>query len=51
MGGYKMGTTGQGVWSVGHPLGPHINGLCTRPPRVRCIFMVTLILVEFLISL
>jgi hypothetical protein len=32
---------------VGHPLGPHIGGLCTHPPRVRCIPGVTLILVEF----
>jgi hypothetical protein len=28
-----------------HPLGPHVSGFCTRPPRVRCIPWVTLILV------
>jgi hypothetical protein len=37
--------------SAGHPLVPHISGLCRRPSRVRCIPRVTLILVEFLISL
>jgi hypothetical protein len=44
MGGYKVGP-------VGDPLGPHVSGLCTRPPHARCIPGVTLILVEFLISL
>jgi hypothetical protein len=43
-----VGPTGQGVWPVSHPLGPHISGLCTWPPRVKCIPGVTLILVEFL---
>jgi hypothetical protein len=51
MGGYKVGPTGQGVWSAVHPLGPHVSGLCTLPPRVSCIPRVTLILVEFHISL
>jgi hypothetical protein len=55
---YKWRTTSI-VWSVafhrqgvfiGVPLGPHVSGLCTLP-RVRCIPGVTLILVEFLISL
>jgi hypothetical protein len=39
------------VGPAGHPLGPHISGLCTRPPHVRCVPRVTLILIEFLISL
>jgi hypothetical protein len=51
MRGYKVGPAGQGVLPAGHPLGPHISGLCTWPPRVRCIIGVTLILVEFHISL
>jgi hypothetical protein len=51
MGGCKVGPTGQGVWPASYPLGPHIGGLCTWPPRVRCIPRVTLILVEFHISL
>jgi hypothetical protein len=46
-----VGLAGQGIWPVGHPLGPDVSGLCTWPPRVRCIPGVTLILVEFLISL
>jgi hypothetical protein len=33
-----------------HPLGPLV-GLCTVPPRVRYIPEVTLVLVEFQISL
>jgi hypothetical protein len=37
--------------AIGHPPGPHINGLCTWPPRVRCIPRVALILMQFLISL
>jgi hypothetical protein len=45
-----MGPAGQGVWPAGHPLGPHISGLCTRPPHVRRIPGVTLILVEYHIS-
>jgi hypothetical protein len=51
MGGYKVWPTGQGIWPASHPLGPHDSGLCTQPPHVRCIPGVTLILVEFLISL
>jgi hypothetical protein len=34
-----------------HPLGPLVSGLCTVPPRVRNIPEVTLVLVEFQISL
>jgi hypothetical protein len=34
-----------------HPLGPLVSGLCTLPPRVRCILEVILILVEFQFSL
>jgi hypothetical protein len=51
MGGYKVGLANQGVWPTDHPLGPHISGLCTQPPHVRCIPGMTHILVEFLISL
>jgi hypothetical protein len=40
-----------GTLPAGHPLGLHVSGLCTWPPRVRCIPVLTLILVEFLISL
>jgi hypothetical protein len=36
---------------AGHLLGPLVSGLCTLPPRVRYILTVTLILVEFQISL
>jgi hypothetical protein len=46
-----VGPAGQGVWTASHPLGPSDSGLCTQPPRVRCIPGVTFILVEFLISL
>jgi hypothetical protein len=46
-----VGLAGQGVWLAGHPLDPHVSGLYTQPPRVRCIPRVTLILIEFLISL
>jgi hypothetical protein len=42
---------GLGVWPVGHRLGPLVSGLCTLPPHVRYIPGVTLILVEFQISL
>jgi hypothetical protein len=49
--GCKVGLAGQGIWPVGHPLGPLVNDLCTLPPRVRYIPGVTLILVEFQISL
>jgi hypothetical protein len=51
MGGYKVGLASQRVWPAGHPLGPHISGLCTQPPHVKCIPGVTLILIEFHISL
>jgi hypothetical protein len=51
MGGCKVGLADQAVWPAGHPLGPHVIGLCTWPPHVRCIVGVTLILVEFQISL
>jgi hypothetical protein len=40
-----------GVWPASHPLGPLASSLCTLPAHVRCIPMVTLILVEFQISL
>jgi hypothetical protein len=46
-----VGLAGQGVWLAVHPLDPHVSVLGTWPPRVRCIPGVTLILVEFLISL
>jgi hypothetical protein len=49
--GCKVGSTGLGVWPASHPLGPLASGLYTLPPRVRCIPMVTLILVEFQFSL
>jgi hypothetical protein len=42
---------GQGVWPAGHPLGPLVSGLCTLPFCVRYTPGVTLILVEFQISL
>jgi hypothetical protein len=48
---FKVEPTGQGVWQTGHPLGPLVSGLCTLPRRVRCIPVVTLILVEFQFSL
>jgi hypothetical protein len=51
MGGYKVGPVSQGVWPIGHPQGPHVSGLCTQPPRGRCIPGVTLILEEFQIAL
>jgi hypothetical protein len=38
-------------WSAGHHLCPLVSGLYTLSPRVRCIPMVTLILVEFQIFL
>jgi hypothetical protein len=38
-------------WPAGNPLGPLVTDLCTLPPRVRYILRVTLILVEFKISL
>jgi hypothetical protein len=47
----QSGAGWPGSWSTSHPWGPHVSGLCTRPPCVRCILGVTLILVEFLISL
>jgi hypothetical protein len=40
-----------GIWPAGHPLDPLVSGICTLPPRIRYIPGVTLILVEFLISL
>jgi hypothetical protein len=49
--GYKVGPAGQGVWPAGHPLGPLVSGLCTLPPQVKYTNEVTLILVEFQISL
>jgi hypothetical protein len=36
---------------IGHPLEPLVSGLCTLPPHIRFIPEVTLILVEFQISL
>jgi hypothetical protein len=36
---------------VGHPLGPLVCGLSTRPPYVRYTLRGTLIIVEFQISL
>jgi hypothetical protein len=51
MRGCEVGPTGQGVWPAGHPLGPLVSGICTLPPRVRYTPRVTLILVEFQISL
>jgi hypothetical protein len=51
MRGYKVGPAGQGVWLAGHPLGPLVSGLCTLPPRVMYTLGVTLISVEFQISL
>jgi hypothetical protein len=36
---------------AGHPLGPQVNDLWTLPPRVKYTPGVTLILVEFQISL
>jgi hypothetical protein len=44
MRGYKVGP-------ASHPLGPLVNGLWTLPPCVRYNPEVTLILVEFQISL
>jgi hypothetical protein len=38
-------------WPASHPLGPLVNGLCTLSPHVTYIPGVTLILVEFQISL
>jgi hypothetical protein len=49
--GCKVGPADQGVWSTGHPLDPLDSGLCTLPPHVRYNPRVTLILVEFQISL
>jgi hypothetical protein len=49
--GCKVGPTGQEVWLAGHPLGAHVSGLCRWPPHVWYIPEVTLIWVEFLISL
>jgi hypothetical protein len=46
-----MGPIGQGVWPANHPLGPLLSGLCTLPHRVMYTPGVTLILVEFQISL
>jgi hypothetical protein len=39
------------VWPASHPLGPLLCGLCILPPHVRYTPKVTLILVEFQISL
>jgi hypothetical protein len=39
------------VGPAGHPLGPLVSGLCTLPPHVRYTPGVTLILMEFQISL
>jgi hypothetical protein len=47
----KVGSAGQGVWLAGHLLGPQVSGLCTLPPHVRYTPGVTLISVEFQISL
>jgi hypothetical protein len=49
--GYKVGPAGQGVWPANQTLGPLVSGLCTLPPRVRYTPGVTLIFVEFQISL
>jgi hypothetical protein len=51
MRGCKVEPTGRGVWPASHPLGPLVNDLCTLPPRVKYTPGVTLILVEFQISL
>jgi hypothetical protein len=47
----KAWLAGLGIWLAGHPLGPLVSGLCTLPPHIRYIPGVTLILVEFQISL
>jgi hypothetical protein len=41
----------QGIWLASHPLGLLVSGLCTLSPHVMYISRVTLILVEFQISL
>jgi hypothetical protein len=46
----QSGADQPGVWPTGHPLGPLVSSICTLP-RVRYIPGVTLILVEFQISL
>jgi hypothetical protein len=43
--------TGHEVWLAGHPLGPLVSGHCTLSFHVRYTPEVTLILVEFQISL
>jgi hypothetical protein len=47
----KVGLVSQGVCSASHPLGPLVSGLYTLPPHVRYTPGLTLILVEFQISL
>jgi hypothetical protein len=49
--GMQVGSVSQGVWPTGHPLVPLVSGFCTLPPPVKCIPVVTLILVEFQFSL
>jgi hypothetical protein len=43
----KTWPVGQGIWPIGHHLGPLVSDLCTLRPHVRYIPGVTLILVEF----
>jgi hypothetical protein len=47
----KSGANRPGSFAVRPLLGPLVSGLCTLPPRVRCIPVVTLILVKFQFSL
>jgi hypothetical protein len=46
-----VGQADKEVWLTGNPVGPLVSGLCTLPPYVKYIPGVTLILVEFQISL
>jgi hypothetical protein len=47
----KTWPAGQAIWPAGHSLGRLVSGICTLPPQVRYIPGVTIILVEFKISL
>jgi hypothetical protein len=49
--GGKVGPTSLGVWPAGQPLGPLVSDLCTLRPRISYTPGVTVILVEFKISL
>jgi hypothetical protein len=51
MRGCLVGLAEQGVWPTGHPLCPLVTGLCTLPPHVKYTLGMTLILLEFQISL